>query len=546
MGTMLGAEILINCLLEQGVDTVFGYPGGAILHVYDQLYAYSDQIRHVLTGHEQGAAHAADGYARSTGKVGVCMATSGPGATNLVTGIATAYMDSVPMVCITANVKSNLIGTDAFQEVDIVGITLPITKHSAIVREVKNLAETVREAFAIAQSGRPGPVLIDLPKDVLMAAAEYEKQPAAPLEHQAKVAQGDLQAAAKCINKAVRPVILTGGGAGLAGVSAEVRTLAKTLRCPVVSTLMGLGVVDGRDEQFFGMIGMHGKKAANRAVVQSDVLIAIGSRFNDRVAANKNALGKGKKVIHLDADQAEIDKNVLTHLALVGDTKDALCRLLPMVTPRQDDGFLKQMQEQKAPDKVSFPKQIMETIHQVQPDGLVVADVGQHQMWAAQYLPFHRYRQWMTSGGLGTMGYSLGAAIGAKLGNPDKAVTQIVGDGCFGMNCNELSTLSRYQVPVVIVLINNGVLGMVRQWQTLFYDRHYSHTTLTGMPDYQLLAKSYGLDYAEAKEKKSFEKAYKEALKQNKATIINCVIDPDLFVAPMASGEKEIDQFILA
>lgn len=540
---MKGAKILIETLLEQGVDTCFGYPGGRILQVYDQLYLYRDKINHILTAHEQGAAHGADGYARATGKVGVCFATSGPGATNLVTGIATAYMDSVPMVAITANVSTDLIGADAFQEVDIVGITLPITKHNFIVRDVAKLADTVRDAFRIAKEGRPGPVLVDIPSDVLTADGEYKpKAPEKPMCKNLYTIK-DIERAAKIIATSKRPAILIGGGCGISACEKEAEELSRRLNAPVASTLMGLGCYT--KENFFGMVGMHGNKASNLSLVKSDLIIAIGTRFNDRVASNKSCYGKGKKIIHIDVDKAEINKNLKVHLGLVGNAKDILRELLPLVDRRDTSEFLEDIRSKVVKREKIFPQQIMETIDEVCPDTTIVTDVGQHQMWAAQYFKFKRYRQMLSSGGLGTMGYGLGAAIGAKYADEKQVVTLITGDGCFGMNCNELVTVSRYKVPVIICLMNNGVLGMVRQWQTLFYDKHYSNTCLGETTDYEMLAKAYGLDYARAENQRQFEEAYKKAISQGRPALINCIIDKDECVAPMVNGGGSADKFIL-
>lgn len=540
---MKGAKILIEALLEQGVDTCFGYPGGKILDVYDQLYMYRDKIRHILTAHEQGAAHAADGYARLTGKVGVCFATSGPGATNLVTGIATAYMDSVPMVAITANVPRNLIGTDAFQEVDIVGITLPITKHNVIVRDIDRLADTVREAFRIAKEGRPGPVLIDIPSDVLKMDGEFKAQTPEKPRCRNLFSDENIEKAAKIIGASKRPVILLGGGCGISGCEKEIEELSSALNAPVVSTLMGLGSYN--KENFFGLIGMHGKRAANFSLVKSDLIIAVGTRFNDRVASNSGSYGKNKKILHIDVDKAEINKNLISHYNIVGDAKAVLKELLPKLKQRENTEFMEEVRSKVQTREKIFPQEIMEAIEELNPDTTMVTDVGQHQMWTAQYFNFKRYRQLLTSGGLGTMGYGLGAAIGAKLADEKRSVTLITGDGCFGMNCNELVTVSRYKVPIVICLMNNGVLGMVRQWQTLFYDRHYSHTDLGETTDYEALAKAYGLQYAKAENAKQFKDAYANAIKSNSPVLINCIIGKDENVAPMVSGSGTADKYIL-
>lgn len=539
---MVGAKILIEALLEQGVDTCFGYPGGKILDVYDQLYLYKDKINHILTAHEQGAAHAADGYARATGKVGVCFSTSGPGATNLVTGIATAYMDSVPMVAITANVPRALIGSDAFQEVDIVGCTLPITKHNVIVRDIKRLADTVREAFRIAKEGRPGPVLIDIPCDVLKEEVDFVPQkPLKPIKKSTYL-KDDIEEAAKTINTSKKPAILIGGGCGISGCEKEIKLLADALNAPVASTLMGLGCYNG--DKFFGLVGMHGKKASNLSMVKSDLVIAIGTRFNDRVVANINSFGKQKRIVHIDVDKAEINKNITPFLSLVGDAKEILSKLLPLVIEKDNREFLDSIIDRVQKRDKIFPQQILEAIDSETPQATIVTDVGQHQMWTAQYFTFKRYRQLLTSGGAGTMGYGLGAAIGAKMAKPMEQVTLITGDGCFAMNCNELNTVSRYRVPVVICLMNNGVLGMVRQWQTLFYDKHYSNTNLGETTNYEYLAKAYGMEYYLARTKAEFETAYKKAVSANAPVLINCLVDKDENVAPMVGGVT-VDKFIL-
>ena len=475
---LTGAEIVIECLKEQGVDTVFGYPGGTILNVYDALYQRGDGINHILTSHEQGAAHAADGYARATGKVGVCMATSGPGATNLVTGIATAYMDSVPMVAITCNVVLPLLGKDTFQEVDIAGVTMPITKHGYIVKDVTKLADTIRKAFSIAREGRPGPVLVDITKDVTANKCEYEKMVPLPAKNISRYTREDIEEAVELIKASKRPFIYVGGGAVISGASKEVRELSKLMDAPVCDTLMGKGVMDGHDDYYTGMIGMHGTKASNLGVSECDLLVALGARFSDRVIGNASMFASRAKILHIDIDAAEINKNIKSAASVVGDLKDILQKInkeLPQMEHKEWNLHIKELKE-KYPlnyekGVLSCPY-IMEEIDRItEGKALITTDVGQHQMWAAQYYKYSEPRTFLSSGGLGTMGYGLGACIGAKMGRPDKICINIAGDGCFRMNMNELATASRYNIPIIEVVINNHVLGMVRQWQTLFYER---------------------------------------------------------------------------
>lgn len=549
---MTGAEIIINCLLEQGVDTVFGYPGGTILNVYDALYK-SGRIHHYLTAHEQGAAHAADGYARATGKVGVCFATSGPGATNLVTGIATAYMDSSPVVAITCNVAGNLLGRDSFQEVDITGITMPITKHNYIVPNVNKLADIIREAFYIANSGRKGPVLIDIPKDV--TAAECDYKPVAPRAYTATadVTDAEIEKAAKLINSAERPFIVSGGGVIASGAEEEIKKLAEKLDCPVACTFMGIGSYDTTAPEYTGMIGMHGTKASNIGVNTSDVLIAVGVRFSDRVISDASKFAKGAKIIHIDIDPAEISKNVKCAMSLTGDAKVALNKLLPHLQQKKSDEWLNHIESLKkefpkmdlSPSAPINPEYILEKLNEVtRGDAIIVTEVGQHQMWAGQFCTFKKPRTFLSSGGLGTMGFGTGAAMGAQVGVPNKRVISIAGDGCFRMNCNELCTIQHYNIPVIIIVMNNGTLGMVRQWQTLFYGGRYSETTLDRGPDFRKLAEAYFVDGYSVYTKEDFDNAISTALSKNAPAVIDAHIDTDEFVLPMVSPGKPISDIL--
>ena len=545
---LTGSEIVIECLKEQGVDTVFGYPGGTILNIYDALYKHGE-IRHILTSHEQGASHAADGYARATGKVGVCMATSGPGATNLVTGIATAYMDSVPVVAITANVGTPLLGRDSFQEVDIAGVVMPITKHSFIVKDIKTLADTIRRAFYIAKSGRPGPVLVDITKDVTAAKCEYEpKTPEEVVRDTEKISEESLKEAAALIAKAKKPYIFVGGGAITSDASKEIFELAHKIQAPVCDTLMGKGAFPGEDPLYTGMLGMHGTKTSNLGVTQSDLLIVCGCRFSDRVTGNTKNFAKNAKIIQLDIDAAEINKNVLVDVSVVGDLKESLQRLLAMVEPKDHTYWLSQIETMKEKYPLKYEEDILtgpyvvEKLYEVtKGDALIVTDVGQHQMWAAQYYKYKEPRTFLSSGGLGTMGFGVGAALGAKLGRPDKTVVNISGDGCFRMNMNEIATAVRSNIPIVQIVLNNHVLGMVRQWQTLFYEERYSNTVLNDAVDFVKVAEAMGAVGIRVTEKEEVVPALEKALALNKPVVIDFFIDKDLKVFPMVPAGANIE-----
>ena len=545
---LTGSQILIECLKEQGVDTVFGYPGGAILNVYDELYLHPE-IKHVLTSHEQGASHAADGYARSTGKVGVCFATSGPGATNLVTGIATAYMDSVPMVAITCNVGVSLLGKDSFQEIDITGITMPITKHNFIVKDVTKLADTIRRAFSIARNGRPGPVLIDIPKDVTANKTDYKK---ATIDFTRKLEEVDMdsvEAALKLIKASKRPYIFVGGGAVISEANAELKQFAELVDAPVCDTLMGKGAYDGTSVRYSGMLGMHGTKASNLGVSKCDLLIAIGTRFSDRVLGNAKTFAKNAKILQIDIDPAEINKNVVAFSSVVGDVKQILTIINEKLEQQNHKEWVEYVENLKEQFPLSYPKEglsgpyIIENIfEQTKGDAIIVTEVGQHQMWAAQYYKYKCPRTLLTSGGLGTMGYGLGASIGAQTANPDRTVVNIAGDGCFRMNLNELATASREQLPLIEVVINNHVLGMVRQWQTLFYNKHYSATVLDDGADYVKVAEALGCKAKRVTTQEEFESAFAEALSSKKPYVIDCIIDSDDKVWPMVAPGKPINE----
>lgn len=540
---LTGAQIVIECLKEQKVDTVFGYPGGAILNVYDELYKHSDEIHHVLTSHEQGASHAADGYARSTGKVGVCLATSGPGATNLVTGIATAQMDSVPMVAITCNVTVPLLGKDSFQEVDIAGITMPITKHNFIVKDVTKLADTMRRAFTIAKTGRPGPVLVDIPKDVTGAKCEYTFKEAEPVGRVTKdLTEEALERAVALIEAAKKPYIFVGGGAVISDAAEELADFVSLVDAPVCDTLMGKGAFDGTKPAYTGMLGMHGTKASNLGVSECDLLIAIGSRFSDRVLGNPKTFASNAKLLQFDVDPAEINKNVIATAEVIGDIKEILKRINPMLRKQDHSDWMAHVMDLKekypasyCTDGLSGPFVVEEIYRQTKGDAIMVTEVGQHQMWTAQYYKYAKPHRLLTSGGLGTMGYGLGAAIGAQIGNPDKQVVNVAGDGCFRMNMNEVATAVRENLPLIEVIINNHVLGMVRQWQTLFYDKRYSSTVLNDGVDYVKMAEAMGATGFRATSKEEFTEAFAKALDMKTPVVIDCVINCDDKVWPMVA-----------
>ena len=545
---LTGSEIVIECLKEQGVDTVFGYPGGAILNVYDELYKHQNEIKHILTSHEQGAAHAADGYARATGKVGVCLATSGPGATNLVTGIATAYMDSIPIVAITCNVGVSLLGKDSFQEIDITGITLPITKHNFIVKDVNNLAATIRKAFAIAKKGRPGPVLIDIPKDVTANKAEYVKEKPVAVEPSQNICETQLDTAVEMIKEAKKPYIFVGGGAILSGASEELYTFAKKVDAPVTDSLMGKGAFPGTDPLYTGMLGMHGTKASNLGVSECDLLIVLGARFSDRVTGNTKTFAKNAKILQIDVDAAEINKNIIVDASIVGDEKEVLKRILKELPEMKHPEWTAHISELKEKYPLRYDHSqltgpyIIEKLYELtKGDATITTEVGQNQMWAAQYFKYKEPRTFLSSGGLGTMGYGLGAAIGAKMGRPDKTVVNIAGDGCFRMNMNEIATAVRCGKPLIEIVLNNHVLGMVRQWQTLFYDHRYSHTILNDSVDFVKLAEAMGAKAIRITTMDEVEPALKEALACPGPIVLDCMIDQDLSVFPMVPAGASID-----
>lgn len=546
---MTGAQIVIECLKEQGVDTVFGYPGGTILNIYDELYKHQGEIRHVLTSHEQGAAHAADGYARSTGKVGVCLATSGPGATNLVTGIATAQMDSIPVVAITCNVGLPLLGKDSFQEVDIAGVVMPITKHSFIVKDVTKLAKTIRRAFVIAKSGRPGPVLVDIPKDITASTTEFKPYIPSPVKpYTAEIRQEDIDCAIEMITHSKRPFLFVGGGAVASGAWEEVRKLSHNLQIPVTDSLMGKGVFSGEDPYYTGMLGMHGTKASNLGVTKCDLLIAVGARFSDRVIGNPRNFARNAKVIHIDVDAAEINKNILVDCSIIGDAKEILKQLNERLSPCKREEWIEYMEQLKAKYPLKYrqegltgPAIIEELYRQTKGDAIIVTEVGQHQMWAAQYYKYNMPRTFLSSGGLGTMGYGLGAAIGAKMGNPDKIVINVAGDGCFRMNMNEIATATRNNMPLIQVVVNNQVLGMVRQWQTLFYEGRYSNTVLQDKVDFVKLAEAMGAVGIRVTTKEELPEAIAKAIELNTTVVLDCIIDSDDKVFPMVPAGANIE-----
>ena len=550
-----GAEIVIECLKEQGVDTVFGYPGGAILNVYDELYKHRDEIRHILASHEQGASHAADGYARATGKVGVCLATSGPGATNLVTGIATAYMDSIPIVAITCNVGVSLLGKDSFQEIDIAGITMPITKYSFIVKDVTKLADTIRKAFRIAKTGRPGPVLVDIPKDITAKVTEYipeELGKCTKEDSSRKTPRMDEQRFDRVISmleEAEKPFVFVGGGAVLSGASQELKEFVDKLDAPVTDSLMGKGAFPGTDPRYTGMLGMHGTKASNFGVSECDLLVVMGARFSDRVTGNTEKFAKNAKIIQLDIDPVEINKNVLITEEIIGDLKDVLKTLNKRLKQQNHAEWLEKIQGYKEkyplkyhPNVLSGPFLVEEIYRQTNGEALIVTEVGQHQMWAAQYYKYTKPRTLLTSGGLGTMGYGLGAALGAKTGCPDKIVVNIAGDGCFRMNMNEIATAVRHNIPIIQVVVNNHVLGMVRQWQDLFYDERYSATVLRDAVDFVKLAEAMGAEGMRAVSQEEFKEAFSKALTLNRPVVIDCQIDSDDKVWPMVAPGAAISE----
>jgi len=546
---LTGSEIVIECLKEQGVDTVFGYPGGAILNVYDELYKHQNEIKHILTSHEQGAAHAADGYARATGKVGVCLATSGPGATNLVTGIATAYMDSIPIVAITCNVGVSLLGKDSFQEIDITGITLPITKHNFIVKDVNNLAATIRKAFAIAKKGRPGPVLIDIPKDVTANKAEYVKEKPVAVEPSQNICETQLDTAVEMIKDAKKPYIFVGGGAILSGASEELYTFAKKVDAPVTDSLMGKGAFPGTDPLYTGMLGMHGTKTSNYGVSECDLLIVIGARFSDRVTGNAQKFAQNAKIIQIDVDVAEMNKNVMISAGVVGDIKVVLDRLNERLEQQDHAEWVTKIQEYKEKyplvyhkDVLSGPFVVEEIYRQTKGEAIISTEVGQHQMWAAQFYKYTKPRTFLTSGGLGTMGYGLGAALGAKSGREDKVVVNIAGDGCFRMNMNEIATAVREQLPLIQVVVNNHVLGMVRQWQDLFYGQRYSATVLNDAVDFVKLAEAMGAEGIRATTQEEFKSAFEKAMNLGRPVVIDCQIDSDDKVWPMVAPGAAISE----
>lgn len=545
-----GSQIVVECLKEQGVDTVFGYPGGAILNIYDELYKHQNEITHILTSHEQGASHAADGYARATGKVGVCMATSGPGATNLVTGIATAYMDSVPLVAITANVTNALLGKDSFQEVDIAGVTMPITKHSFIVKDVKKLAETIRRAFAIATTGRPGPVLVDITKDVTAAKTEYKKVVPKLINRVTEtIREEDIEKAVSMIKAAKKPMIFVGGGAVISGASRELAEFVEKVDAPVTDTLMGKGAFNGENEYYVGMLGMHGTKAANLSVTDCDLLIAIGTRFSDRVTGNAKKFASKARILHIDVDAAEVNKNIHVNTSIIGDCKAILEILNSKLEHQHHSEWVSEVMSKKEKFPLTYPQDrltgpyIIEKINEItKGDAIITTDVGQHQMWAARYFHYQKPRTFLSSGGLGTMGYGLGASIGAQVGMPEKRVFNIAGDGCFRMNMNEIATATRYNIPIIQVVLNNHVLGMVRQWQTLFYEKRYSQTVLEDKVDFVKVAEAMGAKAYRITKREEVETVLQEVLSLKEPVLLDCIIDADEKVWPMVAPGAAIGE----
>ena len=551
-----GSQIILECLLEQGVDTVFGYPGGAVLNIYDALYDYSDKITHILTSHEQAASHAADAYSRTTGKTGVVISTSGPGATNLVTGLATAYMDSIPMVAITGNVATSLLGLDSFQEVDITGITMPITKHNYIVKDVTKLADAIREAFFIANDGRKGPVLIDIPKDITAAICEYKPQ--VPKTHSYTVDEDEIKAAAELISKAEKPFIYAGGGVVSCDAVEELAEFAELIDAPVSLSLMGQCAFDNSNKRYTGMLGMHGTKASSLALTECDLMIVLGSRFSDRVTCNAGTFRQAAEkanILHIDIDPAEVNKNITADYKVCGNVKLVLEKLNKLIEKKNHSEWIEKVIEWKNTyplcqvsddaDDV-LPQEVLETLDELtQGEAIVSTEVGQHQMWTAEFYNFRNPRSFASSGGLGTMGYGLGAAIGCKVGNPDKVVVNCAGDGSFYMNMNELTTLAKYQLPVIELVFNNSVLGMVRQWQKLFYNNHFSQTTLEKPTDFELLAKAIGIEALTIKNKNDIRPVLEKAIRLNKPVLINCIIDKDINVLPMVPAGASIAEPIL-
>ena len=546
---LTGAEIVIECLKEQGVDTVFGYPGGAIMNVYDELYKHSDEITHILTSHEQGAAHAADGYARATGKVGVCFATSGPGATNLVTGIATAYMDSIPVVAITCNVGVALLGKDSFQEIDIAGITMPITKHNYIVKDVNDLADTIRKAFVIAQTGRPGPVLIDIPKDVTANKTEYVPEKITPVQPSEDICREDLDHALAMIRESRKPYIFVGGGAVLSGASKELYEFVKKVDAPVTDSLMGKGAFPGTDDLYTGMLGMHGTKTSNYGVSECDLLIVLGARFSDRVTGNAKKFASHAKILQFDVDAAEMNKNVLIDEGVIGDLKVVLSQINKELEQQDHADWIAKIRDYKEkypltyhPEGLTGPYVVEEIYRQTEGKAIIVTEVGQNQMWAAQFYKYTEPRTLLTSGGLGTMGYGLGASLGAKMGHPDKVVVNVAGDGCFRMNMNEIATAVRHNIPIIQVVVNNHVLGMVRQWQDLFYGQRYSATVLNDAVDFVKLAEAMGAAGFRATSREEFQEIFAKALQLGKPVVIDCQSDSDEKVWPMVAPGAAISE----
>ena len=550
MAMLKGAEIVVECLKEQGVDTVFGYPGGAILNIYDALYKNSDAIRHILTAHEQAASHAADGYARASGKVGVCLATSGPGATNIVTGIATAYMDSIPIVAITCNVAKNLLGKNSFQEIDICGVTKPITKANFQVKDGNELADTIRNAFEIARSGRPGPVLIDITKDVTGDSFEYEfKEISADTDKKIEVNEKDVDELIDLINKSDKPYILVGGGVISSGAAEEVTVLAHKINSPLASTIMARGAFSSYDELYTGMVGMHGTKTSNLGISECDLLIVIGARFSDRIIGNSSKFAVKSNIVHIDIDSSEIGKNVAVYKGIVGDAKEVLKKLNSKLTPKRHDEWIAHINKLKERHPLKYDENkltgqyVIEVLDRISPeDTIVVTEVGQHQMWTSQFYNFSKPRTFLTSGGLGTMGYGLGAAMGAKVAFPERLVVNVAGDGCFRMNFNEIATAVRNNIPIVQLVIKNHVLGMVRQWQDLYYEKRYSHTTLVDKVDFVKLAEAMGAKAYRITKLEEVVPVLTEAINQKEPVVIDCQIDSDIKVFPMVSPGAAISE----